>query len=125
MYRAEVWYTHLHKTTNTSKTKGSVSVTNKLCSTQHKVAKTITGALNTTAGNILDAHAYILPTELLFNKLLYKAMLHLCSLLPEHPLHQLIHSATHQKIRRHLSPIHHIIKFACAKPTEIETITPI
>ena len=54
-YRAEVWYTYLHKTESASRAKGSVAITNKLRSVQHKVAKSITGGLSTTAGDIMDA----------------------------------------------------------------------
>jgi len=39
-----------------------------LKSIHRKVAMTITGAIRTTAGDILDAHANILPIDLLFNK---------------------------------------------------------
>jgi hypothetical protein len=34
-YRAEVWYTYLHKPLGAKKMKGSVAITNKLCSTQY------------------------------------------------------------------------------------------
>jgi hypothetical protein len=60
-YWAEVWYTYLHKPGTASKTKGSVAITNKLRSIQRKVTKSITRGLNTTAGDVMDAHAYILP----------------------------------------------------------------
>jgi len=74
-YGAEVWYSFLHKPEHASETKGSVAITNKLHSVQRKVAKAITGGLSTTAGNILDMHAYILPIDLLFCKLLFRAAL--------------------------------------------------
>ena len=70
-YRAEVWYTGLHKPKEEGNTKGSVAITNKLRSMQRKVASTITGALRTTAGDTLDAHASILPVDLLLNKVLF------------------------------------------------------
>ena len=65
-YRAEVWYTYLQKPGASGKTKGSIVITNKLRSIQKKVAKSITGGLSTTAGNVMDPHAYILPIDLLF-----------------------------------------------------------
>jgi hypothetical protein len=49
---------------------------------QRKVAKSITGGLSTTAGNILDVHAYIFPLDLLMCKILFRAALRLCSLPP-------------------------------------------
>ena len=50
----EVWYTYLHKPEAARKTKGSVSITNKLQSVHRKVAISITGGLSTTAGDIMD-----------------------------------------------------------------------
>ena len=65
-YSTEVWYTHVHKPLGSAKSKGSVSITNKLRTAQRKVATAITGSLRTTAGDILDVHAYLLPIDLLF-----------------------------------------------------------
>lgn len=53
---------------------------------QRKVAKAITGGLSSTAGDILDVHAYILPIDLLFCKLLFRAALQLCTLTSMHLL---------------------------------------
>ena len=92
-YGAEVWYTYLHKPKSAVKARGSIAITNKLCSMQRKVAKSITGGLSTTAGDTMDAHAYILPIDLLFCKLLFRATLRLCSLPISHPLHPCIRSA--------------------------------
>jgi hypothetical protein len=108
-----------------NKTKGSIAITNKLCSIQHKVAKAITGGLSSTARDIFDVHAYILPTDLLFCKLLFRAALHLCLLPPSHPLHPLLLSASHRNVKRHLSPVHHLIQFAHINPKDVETILPI
>jgi hypothetical protein len=79
-YGAEVWYTPTFKTAGAGKMKGSVMITNKLRSTQRKVAKTITGALSSTAGDILDVHANLFPIDLLFRKILFRAAIRICSL---------------------------------------------
>ena len=121
-YGVEVWYTYLHKPEGINKTKGSVYITNKLRSEQRKVAKVITGRLSSTAGDILDVHAYILPIDLLFCKILFRAALRICTLPPTHPLHPLVRTVAHRKVKRHLSPIHHLIYFAWIKPNEIELI---
>ena len=70
-YGAEVWYTSLYKPKEEGNMKGLVAITNKLRSIQCKVASTITGALRTTAGDTMDAHANLLPVDLLFNKVLF------------------------------------------------------
>ena len=92
-YRAKVWYTGLHKPKEEGNMKGSVAITNKIQSMQCKVASTITGALRTTAGDTLDAHANILPVDLLLNKVLFRAATWLCLLPDTHPLHDTIRSA--------------------------------
>ena len=124
-YGAEVWYTYLHKPELASRAKGSVAITNKLRSVQRKVTKSITGGLSTTAGDIMDVHAYILPVDLLFCKILFRAMLRLCSLPADHPLHVCIRSAARCKVKCHLSPLHHLINFAGLNPNEIETISQV
>ncbi|KNZ75761.1 hypothetical protein J132_01606 [Termitomyces sp. J132] len=48
------------------------------------------GALSTTAGNMLDAHACLLPVKLLFKKVLFHAAVHLSSLPCSHPLFPLV-----------------------------------
>jgi hypothetical protein len=104
--------------------KGSVAITNKLCSVQCKVAIAITGGLSSTAGNILNIHTFILPINLLFCKLLFRAALCLCLLPPTHPLHPFLHAASHHNLRQHLSPIHHLLHLINANPNNIETIPP-
>ena len=121
----EVWYTYLHKPELAHKTKGSMSITNKLQSVQCKVAISIMGGLSTTAGDILDTHAYILPVDLLFCKLLFWAALRLCSLPTAHPLCPLVKSAARRKVKHHRSPIHHLINFAGLNPREVKTISPV
>jgi hypothetical protein len=124
-YGVKVWYSYLHKPVGAGTMTGSVTVTNKLQSVQHKVAKAIMGRLSTTAGNIQDVHAFILPIELLFWKLLYRVALHLCALPASHPLHPLLPSAAQCKVKQHLSPIHHLLYFVSINLKNIETITPV
>ena len=73
----------------------------------------------------MDVHAYILPVDLLFCKLLFHTTFHLCSLPAGHPLHPCIRSAARRKVKRHPSPLHHLINFAGINPHDIETIFPV
>ena len=122
---AEVWYSPIHKPSGASRSRGSVSINNKLQTSQRKVAAAITGGLKTTAGEVLDVHAYILPIDLLFNKLLYRAALRLCSLPRSHPLFAQIRSHSTHRAKHHLSPIHILLRFAGLDPKWIETISPV
>jgi hypothetical protein len=124
-YGAEVWYTSLFKTSVEGNTKGSVAITNKLKSIQCKVAITITGAIQMTARDIIDVHANILPIDLLFNKVLFRAAICLCSLPPAHPLHKTIHTADYRKVEQDQSPIHNFLFLSCHKPGNIETVNAV
>ena len=88
-YAADVWYTGIHKPTESIKNQGSIAVTNKLVSVQRRVAKLITGSLSSTAGDIMDAHANLLPVDILFHKILFRAATCIASLPTTHPLHHL------------------------------------
>ena len=124
-YGAEVWYTSPYKTENSKVSKGSVAITNKLRSVQRKIATAITGGMRTTAGDTLDVHAYILPIDLLFKKLLFRAALRICSLPSSHPLHAQIRARHVGRVKRHLSPVHHLLRSARLDPKQIEVISPV
>ena len=124
-YAAEVWYTGLHKPSEGSNMKGLVAITNKLKSMQCKVAIAITGALSSTAGDILDAHANILPIDLLFHKVLFRATVRILSLPASHPLHAAVRKANRHQVKRHRSPLHNLLFLSKLKPGDVETIYPI
>ena len=124
-YGAEVWYTPIFKPGGMGRTKGSVAITNKLCSTQCKAAKTVTGALSSTAGDILNVHANLLPIDLLFSKILFRAAIHICSLPQSHPLHSTIRKAVCRPVKRHCSPLHNLLCLANISPNKVETITAV
>ena len=98
-YSAKVWYTSLHHLNGSKNLHGSVKVTNKLCTAQRKITKVIMGGLSTTAGDILNAHGYVLPIDLLFNKVLFCAALRLCSLPKSYPLRPLVWKIAHCKVK--------------------------
>ena len=77
------------------------------------------------AGDVMDAHIYVLPIDLLFCKLLYRAAIHLLSLPTAHPLTRCMRSASWHKAKSHLSPIHHLMNFAALDPKDVETISPV
>lgn len=61
-YAAEIWYTIPHKPTATSTRRtGSVKFTKQIQSAQRRATITILGAMRTTAGDVLNAHALIPP----------------------------------------------------------------
>ena len=89
------------------------------------MATAITGGLRTTAGDVLDIHAHILPIDLLMNKLLFRSALRLCLLPKSHLLYAQIRSRSFGRAKHHLSPIHTLLRFANLDPKKIETISPV
>ena len=70
-YAAEVWYALPRKMNPSSKRRtGAVKFTQKLLSAQQRAAIAMLGAMRTTAGDVLNAHAHLPPPHLLFLKAL-------------------------------------------------------
>jgi hypothetical protein len=66
--------------------------------------------------DILDAHSYILPVDLLFNKLLFHAALRLCSLPKLHLLNPIMRMSAQHKAKQHHSPLHNLIHHMQVNP---------
>ena len=101
---------------------GSIAVTNKLVSVQRCVAKLIIGSLSSTAGNVMDVHANLLPVDILFHKILFRAATHIASLPATHPLHHLSCKAASNYIKHHRSPLHNLFFTTKVSPLEVETV---
>lgn len=97
-------------------TRGSKGTTVKLTSVQHKAAKHITGALSLAAADTLNAHAHILPIDLLFHKVLFRATARIFTLL---------HIAALKFVKSHKSLLHYLFHLSGLQPNNTETITSI
>lgn len=69
------------------KGKGSVMISKKYKQIQRKMAIAIIGAMSTTAGDIAEVHAGLMPIQALINWTCQRAALRLATLPKEHPLH--------------------------------------
>jgi hypothetical protein len=87
-------------------TKGSI---NKLARIQRQVALDITGALRTTANDMLDTHANLLPFPVLVSKLVHRAGVKLACLPDSHPLTAKVIRAAKRYVKHHCSPLHEIM----------------
>jgi ribonuclease HI len=121
-YAADVWYTGIHKPASGGKNRGSIAVTKKLTSVQRRATKLISGSLSSTAGDVMDAHTNLLPIDLLFHKILFRAAARIASLPSTHPLHALSRKAAHRYVKRHRSPLHNLFFTCKINPTSIETV---
>ena len=60
----------------------------KLTTVQHMATTAVTGVLHTSASDIMEVHANLMPIELLLNKVCHQAALRLAALPESHPLHK-------------------------------------
>jgi len=61
-----------------------------MATAQRLASTVITGALNTTETNTLDAHANLLPVNLLLNKLCHRVAIWLASITESHLLNSIV-----------------------------------
>ena len=82
------------------------SSTKKLATIQHKAALMITGAMGSTANDVIDSMANLLPFHLLVEHYRYRAALRLATLPTSHPLAKPVDNATKMLVKRHPTPLH-------------------
>jgi hypothetical protein len=69
LYAADIFLTVQWKTrTRTKEERSSLAIVNKLTAIQKQAAIMITGAMRTTATDVLDTMANLLPLQLLIDK---------------------------------------------------------
>ncbi|KAF8815872.1 hypothetical protein BYT27DRAFT_7010237, partial [Phlegmacium glaucopus] len=80
------------------------------------------GAFHTTPTDVLDAHAGLLPMDLLLKKICHWALICICSLSPTNPV--VIQAVNYhcRLARKHLTNIQHLLKLFRLDPTTIEDI---
>ncbi|KZP04112.1 hypothetical protein FIBSPDRAFT_767948 [Athelia psychrophila] len=104
--------------------RGSKAVTTKLTSVQRKAAKHITGALSLAAADTMEVHAHILPINLLFHKVLYRAAARICTLPILHSLHAIARRTANTYVKCHRSPLHNLFHVTKLRPSTTKTISP-
>jgi ribonuclease HI len=123
-YAADVWYTPTYWKEGMSRCQGSVGVTKRLASLQRIATVAITGALRTTATDVLDIHANVLPVALMMRKICYRAAVRLATLPRSHPLRPLFIIRSKRFIKTHRSPLHELARLLGPHTANLETISP-
>jgi ribonuclease HI len=121
-YAAEIWYTPPHKPSNAKKKQGDVRLTNKLGSIQRKATIAITGAMRTTAGDILEMHTNLFSARTLLLNAIFRAATRLATLSTAHPLTPHIRKCSRRLVRKHRSALHYIFYLTDIDPEDIEKI---
>jgi ribonuclease HI len=123
LYGVDIWYTPtLAKLWNKdARPKGTVKVTAKLVSMQRAEALAVTGGLQTSPTNSLDALAYLTPFTLLIEKWCYRAALRLAALPAVHPLQKFVTRSANCMVKKHRSPLHNLLCILPTNPRNIGT----
>lgn len=124
-YACDVWYIPPFKQPHSKKSNGSVNDTKLLQSIQGTACRYITGAIRGTAFDVLETHANVLPIDLLFRKVQFRAATRLCALPSSHPLHATVIRTARRFVNKHRSPLHYLFFLTDLKPQEIEIINPV
>ncbi|PPR06917.1 hypothetical protein CVT24_011000 [Panaeolus cyanescens] len=119
-YALDVWYTPPTKPTEGKKNTGSVAALKKLTTIQRIATLTITGAPRTTPTEVLDAHAGVLPMELLLLKICHRNLVRMATLPETHPLHSLIANEMERPPRNHQSQITKLARIFDLDPRKVE-----
>lgn len=107
-----------------SGTRGVKGIIKKLTRVQREAAIAVTGALRTTASDVLDAHANFLPFDLLVEKVIVRAGTRLATIPDSHVLHKPIQRAAKRNVKKHRSPLHDILHGSDIDPNTHEKIKP-
>lgn len=84
----------------------------------------MTGAMKTTASDILEMHADVLPISSLLLGTCLKATARLATLPNSHPLNPFIKRASNLFVQHHKSPMHYLFHLSGIDPAETEKIYP-
>ncbi|KAF5322573.1 hypothetical protein D9619_001116 [Psilocybe cf. subviscida] len=124
-YAADLWYEPPHIKPNNKKRSGSVRVLGQLQRIQRMAAIAITGALKSTAGDVLDIHANLIPIEIYMESLRRRAYIRICTLPTNHILNRTVQIAYMNKdiIKMQLSPIQQMVSaYRDIDPDRVEKI---
>ena len=99
LYGADIFLTPTQHNPGATLKKDNRAIITKLRSVQRRAAIMITGAMVTTAGDVLDAHANLLPIHLLIDKNLHRAAIRFATLPTTHPLHGAVKNAARHHMK--------------------------
>lgn len=124
LYAADLWFSPVYREGSNVLQRGSVGVVKRLSTVQRLAAVAITGALRTTATDIMEAHANLLPIPLLLQDTCYRAALRIAALPNTHPLHIPIRRAAKRYVSAHRTSLHQLTYRFNISPDMIETLIP-
>lgn len=88
------------------------------------VLLTVTGAMRTTATDMLEAHSNLLPLHLLLEKICYRSAARLATLPQNHPLSKIVRKSAKRQVKQHRTAIHKLFAISGINPAKVENIPP-
>ncbi|KIK37785.1 hypothetical protein CY34DRAFT_52906, partial [Suillus luteus UH-Slu-Lm8-n1] len=133
LYAADVWGSRLAaKGRGKQGGWGACSFASLMARTQRMVTLIITGGFRSSATDLLDCHANILPFQQALRKMCHHVTLRLATLPESHPLANGIKTAFNYckkreftKQKRHPSPLHQLFNEFRIYPGKMEKILPV
>ncbi|RPD63972.1 hypothetical protein L227DRAFT_496792, partial [Lentinus tigrinus ALCF2SS1-6] len=109
LYAADTFLTPVRTLPGQTRKHGSVGHARRLAAVQRQALLAMTGALRSAPTDTLEAHAQILPFDLLIDKLCHCAAVRLCTLPDTHPLAPHVQRAGKRYVKSHRSAIHELL----------------
>ncbi|KAF7373394.1 RNA-directed DNA polymerase from transposon X-element [Mycena sanguinolenta] len=111
LYGAEVWLAPTYqRDLGANRRRDTRAPVKKLASIQLRAARLMLGGMVSSPGDLLDAHADLLPMNLAVDKILQKAAVRYATLPPTHPLHAAVANvARYGHVKKHPSPLHFLM----------------
>src|SRR5882724_9203756 len=103
-YMADVWYTPVYSMAGNKRKSGVVGFSCRMATVQRLASVAIMGALRTTATDVLDMHANLLPVNLLLHTVCHRLAGWLASLPSSHPLSPVFWVWARWWVKPHKSP---------------------
>jgi len=123
-YALDVWFVPPHKKEGKRDNSGSVRAQKAMGKIQRIATWAITGGLWTSPNDLLDAHAGVLPVNLMLERICHVAVVRTATLPGSHPLRAMICRYSKNPAKTHLAPLQKLIECFKIKPHRLETIRP-
>jgi ribonuclease HI len=123
-YALDVWYVPPHKKEGMRNNSGSVRALKAMGKIQRIATRAITGGLWTSPNDLLDAHAGVLPVNLMLERICHAAAVRASTLPDGHPTRAMLRAYSKTPAKTHLPPLQKLIECFRIKPQRFETIMP-
>jgi len=123
-YTLDTWFVPPHKKEGKQNNTGSVRAQQSMGKIQRIAMLAITGGLWTSPNDLLDAHARVLPVNLMLEHIFHSATIQAVTLPRGHPIRAMVQRYSKAPAKTHLPPLQKMIKWFQIKPQCYETIMP-